>query len=404
MARPICASEPSSSDACYDASVILGYDASGLANPNSGSGRYTHRLLVRLAELAGTESLRIRPFYASWRQIPEVQAITGELHLRTLRLMVPSRLHRVWWHRLGIPPLTWVAGPMDVVHANDWLNPPFSGRRTLNTVFDLAALRHGELYPDDIRAAIVERVRVLSRRGGWIVATSEATRQDVLEFVHVSPERVVRIYMGTDHLEEGAPQRLAPGTGSAPWRKPYILYVGTFEPRKNLSRLIQAYARLGDDLVRNFDLLIVGPISGDAWNQDPSVALTEIATQRLTDCVHLLGARSGSALADLYRHATVFTFPTLYEGFGIPVPEAMRFGVPVVAANTSSLPEIVGDAGVLVDPYDVEAIADGIRRILNDRPLAKALGCRGQERMQSWTWERAAREHCAVYRQIAEAV
>jgi glycosyltransferase involved in cell wall biosynthesis len=384
--------------------MILGYDVSGLANVNSGSGRYTHRLLVRLAELAGTESLKIRAFYGSWRQIPEVQAITGELHLRTRRLVVPSRLHRVWWHRLGIPPLTWVAGPMDVVHANDWLNPPFFGRRTLNTVFDLAALRHSEWYPEDIRAAIVERVRVLSRRDGWIVATSEATRQDVLEFVHAPPERVVRIYLGTDHLEECAPQRLAPIVGSAPWRKPYILYVGTFEPRKNLSRLIQAYARLGDDFARDVDLLIVGRNSGGAWNQDPTAAIAEIATQHLTGRVHLLEARSDSALSEFYRHATVFTFPTLYEGFGIPVSEAMRCGVPVVAANTSSLPEIVDDAGILVDPYDVEAIADGIRRILNDRSLAETLGRRGRERMQSWTWERAAREHCAVYRQIAEAV
>jgi len=384
--------------------VILGYDASGLANPNSGSGRYTHRLLVRLADLAGGESFRIRPFYASWRQMPTVQAITGQLCLRTRRLAVPSRLQRLWWHRLGIPPLTWVAGAMDVVHANDWLNPPFPSRRTLNTVFDLAAFRYGELYPKHIRAAIMDRVRVLSRRGGWIVATSEATRQDVLEFVRLPPERVVRIYMGTDHLEESAPQGLASETGSAPWRKPYILYVGTFEPRKNVSRLIQAYARLGDDLVRNFDLLLVGPNSGRAWNQDPSGALVEIATQRLTDCVHLLGPRSGLALRELYRHATVFAFPTLYEGFGIPVPEAMRCGVPVVAASTSSLPEIVGDAGVLVDPYDVEAIADGIRRILNDPHLARELGYRGQQRIQSWTWERAAHEHYAVYRLITEAL
>lgn len=382
----------------------LGYDASGLANPDSGVGRYAHCLLARLAKLGEAESLTIRPFYTSWRQSQQVQAITTELNLRVRRVMVPSRLHRVWWHRLGVPPLTWVTGPMDVVHASDWLNPPFSSQRTLNTVFDLAALRHRELYPDNIREAIVERVRVLSRRGGWIVATSEATRQDVLEFVQVPPERVVRIYMGTDHLEESVSRLVATRAGSTPWTKPYILYVGTFEPRKNLARLIQAYARLGDDLVRNCDLLIVGPNSGDAWNQDASSVVAEIEAQRLTGRVHLLGARSGSALAELYRHAAVFAFPSLYEGFGIPVPEAMRCGVPVVAGGISSMPEIVGDAGVLVDPYDVEAIADGIRRILNDSSWATALGRHGRERMQSWTWERAALEHCAVYRRIAEGV
>jgi glycosyltransferase involved in cell wall biosynthesis len=205
--------------------------------------------------------------------------------------------------------------------------------------------------------------------------------------------------MGTDHRGEGA--QLASGTQSTPWRKPYIL-VGTFEPRKNLPCLIQAYARLGDDLVRYFDLLIVGPNAGGGWNPDPSAALAEIATQRLTGRVHLLGARSDSALAELYRHATAFAFPTLYEGFGIPVTEAMRCGVPVVVAGTSSLPELVGDAGVLVDPYDVESIADGIRRVLHDRRLASDLGRRGQQRMKSWTWERAAREHCAMYRRVAD--
>jgi len=175
---------------------------------------------------------------------------------------------------------------------------------------------------------------------------------------------------------------------------PYILYVGSVEPRKNLLRLLQAYQRLRQWSTR-WRLVIVG--ARNYWKSSPIARAVQ--DSGLQGCVHFTGYIPDEDLPALYSAADLFAFPSLYEGFGLPVLEAMACGTPVVTSNSSSLPEVVGDAALLVDPYDVEALAEAMRQILADPQLAEDLRQRGLQRASEFSWERTAQSTVAVYRQ-----
>lgn len=177
-------------------------------------------------------------------------------------------------------------------------------------------------------------------------------------------------------------------------RRPYILYLGSSEPRKNLRRLVEAFAQL-NAWAQEWTLVIAG---SQSWQTAPLMAT--IQHLKLEQRLQFPGAIADRDLPALYRGADLFVFPSLFEGFGLPVLEAMACATPVVTSTVSSLPEIVGDAGILVDPYDTSAIAAGMRRLLEDRGLAFELAARGVARARRFTWERTARETAAVYEEI----
>ncbi len=181
-------------------------------------------------------------------------------------------------------------------------------------------------------------------------------------------------------------------------QRPYILYVGSIEPRKNLLRLLQAYARLRE-VAPQWRLVIVG--ARNIWLSSPLIL--EIDKMSLKPWVQFTGFIPESDLPALYNGADLFAFPSLYEGFGLPVLEAMRCGTPVVTSNLSSLPEVAGDAAILVDPYDVEAIASAMQRALTDPALAQDLQRRGLEWSEGFTWERTARQTLALYQKVLSA-
>jgi glycosyltransferase involved in cell wall biosynthesis len=190
------------------------------------------------------------------------------------------------------------------------------------------------------------------------------------------------------------PDAVAPALGRYGVEPPYILYVGSLEKRKNLPRLLQAYARLRQDLP-GWKLVIVG---ARKWKSAP--IFDTLSRLGLEPYVHFTGFVEEDDLPALYNGADLFCFPSLYEGFGLPVLEAMACGTPVVTSSTSSLPEVAGEAALLVDPYDVEAIAAAMRRVLSDPELAQDLRARGLARAAQFTWERTARETIAVYERV----
>jgi glycosyltransferase involved in cell wall biosynthesis len=176
---------------------------------------------------------------------------------------------------------------------------------------------------------------------------------------------------------------------------PYILYVGSIEPRKNLPRLLVAYAHLRRRGSTRWRLVVAGPRK---WKSGP--VYDAVARLELAEHVHFAGFVPEADLPALYNGADLFAFPSLYEGFGLPVLEAMACGTPVVTANTSSLPEVAGAAALLVDPSDVEEIAGALRRVLEDPALARDLRERGLARAAQFSWERTARATVAVYEKV----
>jgi glycosyltransferase involved in cell wall biosynthesis len=267
------------------------------------------------------------------------------------------------------------------------------------TIHDLAILRFPETFRRWHRTFASYLLPRLVRRVSAIVSVSEATKSDLVELLGVAPERVsvipCGISAGFSPLDAGDP-RLAAVRDRYSLPEAYAITVGAIEPRKNLPRLLRAVDQLTKRReFRDLSLLHIGP--GGWLTKEVSRTLAEL---RLEDRVRFLGYVPNDDLAALYQQARLAIYPSLFEGFGLPVLEAMASGCPVVTSNCSSMPEVAGGAAVLVDPMSVEAIADGIARLWCDDGLRHALIACGQRRAATFTWEFAARETMKLYDRV----
>jgi glycosyltransferase involved in cell wall biosynthesis len=255
--------------------------------------------------------------------------------------------------------------------------------------------------PESVHASVVrqwaphyERAREL---GSWWIAISESVRDDMIKYYRFHPDRGRVIYPG--HSFDGTCSPPAPGTIEPPARlglngSPYLLSVGLLAPHKNQVRLIEAFRRLtARPQYSGWKLVLVGP---EGWLYESIVATIES-----TPGVIRAGQLSQEELAATYRHAAVFAFPSLYEGFGLPVAEAMSFGLPVVTSNVSSLPEVAGPAGVLVDPRDEEALRDALERLMADSEERRRRGEAGREYAKRFRWDRSARQMMDFLEEVA---
>ena len=236
------------------------------------------------------------------------------------------------------------------------------------------------------------------RKADAVITVSKFTGSTIIEKLNIQSERIYTVHEGVDQA------RFKPRSVSTGFRKTHdipehariILYVGSDNPRKNLPNLINAFSLIKPK-ENNYVLVRAGPTE---YPPGQAQVRSLIDKYRLHDHVLWLGRISDEALVDFYNAADLFCFPSLYEGFGLPVLEAMACGTPVVTSNSTSLPEVAGEAALLVDPYDVEAIAEAMRRVLEEPELAAELRERGLKRAAEFTWERTARETIAVYERV----
>jgi glycosyltransferase involved in cell wall biosynthesis len=286
----------------------------------------------------------------------------------------------------------------DVYHAPHYVLPAGVRCRSLVTIHDCIHLMFPQYLPSKAAYAYARAsMWAAARRSDCILTVSEASKRDILHFFNVPPEKIVVVYNAIDdHF------RLVPAADDvARVRERYqldhafVLYVGNIKPHKNLVRLIEAFADLRRTGFEELKLLIIG----DEISRLPALRRA-VHRHKLHKHVRFLGYLSDDTLAILYRLASAFVFPSLYEGFGLPPLEAMASGTPVVTSNVSSLPEVAGDAAVLVDPYDVDSIAEGLRRVLSDPALAAELGRKGQERAREFSWERSVARTRQLYQEI----
>lgn len=314
------------------------------------------------------------------------------------RLLFPQRGFNLLWYKLGIPlPVEVFGGHADVYHFPDFTLPPVRAARTVLTIHDLSFLLVPECAETGLRTHLERVVPPSARQASLVTADSENTRNDIATLLDVPPERISVVYPGVD-------ARFQPTADAQSLERirakygvdfPFILYVGTIEPRKNLGRLLRAYVQLRQERRIPHRLVIAG---GLGWLY--GAVLREIEDLASQHEVVFLGRIPDEDLPYLYGLADLFVFPSLYEGFGIPVLEAMASGVPVVCSNTSSLPEVVGDAGVMVPPDDVAALARAIGDLLEDPTRRALLRQRGIERAHRFSWEASARQLLEVYRRV----
>jgi glycosyltransferase involved in cell wall biosynthesis len=236
-----------------------------------------------------------------------------------------------------------------------------------------------------------------ARRSNCILTVSEASKRDILHFFNVPPAKIVVVYNAIDeHFWETPPEEdVARVRERYQLDHQFVLYVGNIKPHKNLVRLIEAFAELRKSGFEQVKLLIIG----DEISRLPALRRS-VHRHKLHKHVRFLGYLPDRTLAILYRLAAVFVFPSLYEGFGLPPLEAMASGTPVVTSNVSSLPEVAGDAAVLVDPYDVDSIVEGLRLVLSNPAAAADLRRRGLERAREFSWARSVEKTRQVYQAI----
>jgi glycosyltransferase involved in cell wall biosynthesis len=296
-------------------------------------------------------------------------------------------------------------GSQDVFHATDFALPPTSrGTRTLLTVHDLSFERDPQSATPGLRRYLTGIVPRSVSRANHILADSKATKEDLIELYNTPHEKITVLYSGVDprftpEKQRGEDEHIRRRYKLGP--QPIILALGTLQPRKNYSRLISAFAQIAD-VSQRFDarpithnLVIVGK---QGWLFDSIIA--DAARLGIKTRIIFPGFADDEDLPALYRAAELFVFPSLYEGFGLPPLEAMACGTPVVTSNVSSLPEVVGDAGLTVDPTDIYALAGAMSRALQDPQLRQQMIQRGLARAAEFTWLRAAEQLGQVYQQI----
>jgi glycosyltransferase involved in cell wall biosynthesis len=257
-------------------------------------------------------------------------------------------------------------------------------------------LYYPQFLTEESRRYYVEQIEWAVERAAHIVADSEATRQDLIRLLNVPAEKTTTVHLAADSgfrpMEEEEVKRTLERYGLS---LGYLLFVGTLEPRKNLPGLLSAYRILLDRQVTKEPLVIIG---GRGWLYEET--FEQVEKLGLTDQVRFLEGVPDADLPPLYNGAALLTTPSFYEGFGLPALEAMTCGTPVAVSDRGSLPEIVGKAGVKVNPEESEAIAEGIGRILQDEALSQALRNRGIARASQFSWEHAAKKTLAIYRRV----
>jgi glycosyltransferase involved in cell wall biosynthesis len=355
--------------------LTVGIDARAAAEVPAGRGRYVRELLTALDALGDEDARFVLYAREPW----------GALD--------PARFS---WQTIGLPDPAWhVAAALrasreaDVfLSTNSYLTAWFTRIPTAIVVYDLVPFVDRANAKTSSARIEQATIRPALRRAAALPCISDATRADLVRLFAAARSKASTIPLAAD-AAFGAPVA-APGHPSLD--APYVLAVGTLEPRKNLERLIDAWNALGEAGRAGHVLALVGPIG---WDAAPILAAARENDARL------LGRVSEDELRALYAGAAAFAYPSLYEGFGLPVLEAMAAGAPVLTSSISSLPEVAGDAAVLVDPRDVAAIGDGLRRLLGDAALAADLRERGRARAAAFSWERTASETLALLKSIA---
>ena len=287
---------------------------------------------------------------------------------------------------------------VDLLHVPHYVLPPLVGRKSIVTIHDCIHLMFPQYLPNRL-AKVYARVMMWSalQRAARVITVSEASKRDIQRLFTVPSGKIEVIHNGIDERFGATPsdEEVSRVRERYQLSGEIILYAGNIRPHKNLERLIEAFHQLRCDGLEHVCLLIIG----DEISKYTQLRRT-VQRFKLHKHVRFLGFVPDRTLAVLYRLATVFVFPSLYEGFGLPPLEAMASGTPVVTSNVSSLPEVVGDAAVLIDPYDTAAIADGIRQVLTNPGLRIELSRKGLARAREFSWERSVRRVRDIYAEV----
>lgn len=353
-------------------------DATSLLLRSAGVKNYVHHWMQSLKREAPEHEITAFPL------LGEAGALDHERSMLSVWQTLPriALLHAV---NIRQSPVIDLVVHADVFHASNLVRNLPSRTRLTGTIYDMTATLMPEVHTaGNVRAERSYAERVLKRADG-LIAISESARDDAVRLLGLDQNKIVVAYPGIDErFFSAVPHRPA---------KPYVLFVGTLEPRKNIDTLLDAWLELPLELRQEHDLVLAGPTG---WNS----ARTLDRIRSGIAGVRYAGYVPEAELPALTAGASVFVYPSLYEGFGFPPAQAMAAGIPVITSDVSSLPEVVGDAGILLDPRDSFAIRDAMQRLLLSPSERERLGAAARQRARRFTWQESARRSAALFGRI----
>ena len=359
----------------------------------AGIGRYTRGLVAALAEADRGNTYNL---FCSG-EAPDRETWPENFTVRVSN--IPARWLTASWHRLHLPlPAERLAGDCDIFHSPDFSLPPLRSAHGVVTVHDLSFLRLPEHADPGLRDYLQKSVPLAVARAHRVLADSENTKRDLVELLKVAEDKISVVPAGVETRFRPVRDTVRLAEVRARYNLPewFILSVGTLEPRKNLVRLIAAFAQMRRQTGLPHALVLAGK---PGWLYQG--IYDQVKQEGLQEHVLFPGFVADTDLPAVYTQADLLAFPSLYEGFGLPPLEAMACGTPVVCSNNSSLPEAVGSAALLVDATDVEGLADAMARVLGNAALRVRLGDLGRAQAARFTWQAAARKLLDAYQLAA---
>jgi glycosyltransferase involved in cell wall biosynthesis len=363
-------------------------DATPLYGHRTGVGVFTRELIRR----TGGGDIGLLAYAVTWRGRGRLASMLPPGVLSARRSLMPARPVHLAWHHFGWPPIEAWTGPVDLVHGTNFVVPPTRRAARLVTVHDLSPWR----FPEAVNEQAARYPAFVGRAvaaGAHVHVHARFVADEVCDRLAVPPERVHVVAAGIDEMPPGDPLAGVLRAGS----EHYVLALGTVEPRKDLPSLVRAFDIVAADRA-GVRLVVAGP---DGWGVEAYDAAVHAARHR--DRIVRLGWVDDQAKADLLAGASVFAYPSRYEGFGLPPLEAMSVGTPVVATTAGALPEVCGDGADLVAPGDELALASALARVIGDGDHRAALAARGRRRAADFSWDRCAEGLRAVYAAVVAA-
>lgn len=372
----------------------IGINCNPVMNKKTGVGNYIHNLLLELVKIDKINNYIL--FFYSLRHLDSTKSAQYNFkHKKTIGLKIPQLFLDFFWDKLKFPPIEFFTGKLDIFH-NNFYSPPMKKVKNIITIYDMSFFAYPEFHTKGTQR-FKNKVLKYYNSASKIITISNFSKREILKYIDIPEKKIEVIYPGVDIQNQKLELREDYILKKYSLSKGYILYVGTIEPRKNLEGLIKAYKLLlSDDKYKNkYDLVIVGKLG---WKYETFFKTLE--NSGLQDKVKLLGYIPDEELPAIYKHASLFVYPSIYEGFGLPVLEAMAYGTPVITSNVSSLPEVAGDAALLINPHNYKEIRDGIADILSTEQLKSQLIARGKERVKRFSWTKTAEKTLEIYKEV----
>lgn len=375
----------------------IGLEIQSILKDKTGVGWYTQKII----ENFNNSEIEFEGYGFNFLNRNDIKEELEHLNFNCkINNFIPYSIYRRIWKFIPISYNTLFNSDVDIYHFFNYIVPPKINGKVIVTVYDMVY----KVYPETMTKRNYERLdKELKRsvdRADKIITISKNSKKEIVKFLDVDEAKIEIVYPGIDknlYFKDYNDEDIKRVRNKYNLPLKYILYLGTLEPRKNIIRIIDAYAALKNQIDENICLVIAGK---KGWMYED--IFNKVDTYGLKDDVIFTGYVDEKDKPIIYKMSKVFIFPSLYEGFGMPVLEAMAAGVPVITSNTSALPEVVGDAGILVNPYDILEIANSLKKILEDSQIRLQLIEKGLKQSLKFSWKKSAEKLLEIYKEVGE--